>query len=156
MENSDIRFRPATLDDKSILDDFLQCIVAAERPMDECLKSSHIEYYNPIDFVASDNAHLIVAIDGEDVVGCGAAVIEQAKEYYHYDQFLHLAMMYVSDSYRGLGINGELIRLLLSWGSEKGMKNASLTVYPDNPSAIRAYEKLGFAPALIEMRLRNY
>jgi RimJ/RimL family protein N-acetyltransferase len=28
-----------------------------------------------------------------------------------------------------------------------------LTVYPDNAPAIRAYEKVGFAPYILEMRL---
>ncbi len=155
MQKPTIQFRQAVIDDKTALEQCLQCIVDAERPMDECLKEGHIEYYNPLDFVTSDNAELIVALDNNNIIACGAAVIKKAKEYYRYDSFLHLAMMYVDEQYRGLGINGELINQLLAWGKEKGIKNASLTVYPENPSAIRAYEKLGFSPALIEMRLRE-
>lgn len=154
----EISYRLATYDDKSALDACLQHIIATERAMDECLQTGFIEYYDPLDFVRLDNAILIVAIDNENdgmIVGCGAAKIKQAREYYRYDEYLYLAMMYVANEYRGKGINGDIINCLIQWGKQKGVENASLTVYPDNTSAIRAYEKLGFKPALLEMRLRQ-
>lgn len=151
----EIMYRPATIDDKVALDECLQQIVAAERPMDECLQTCFIEYYDPLDFIRLEDSHLIVAVHNNIVVGCGAAKIKQARAYYRYDEYLYLAMMYVADAYRGKGINGEIINRLIQWGKERGLNNASLTVYPDNPSAIRAYEKLGFKPALLEMRLRQ-
>lgn len=154
-----ILYRPAIVDDKPELDECLQQIVSAERTMDSCLRDSHIEYYDPIDFVIDEEAMLFVALEvdqhKERIVGCGAARIQSAKPYYRYESSLHLAMMYVAQSHRGQGINGVIMKKLLTWGKAQGVTNAKLTVYPNNPSAIRAYEKLGFEPALVEMRLRS-
>jgi RimJ/RimL family protein N-acetyltransferase len=36
---------------------------------------------------------------------------------------------------------------------EQGVTDFYLDVYADNPSAIRAYEKLGFKPNLVEMKM---
>lgn len=151
----DIIYRLATTQDKRALDNCLQQIIEAERPMDECLDDGFIEYYDPLDFIANENATLIVAEQGDVIIACGAAKLKNAKHYYHYDKSLYLAMMYVADAYRGKGINREIIQRLLRWGNERGVTNACLTVYPQNASAIKAYEKLGFMPALIEMRLRD-
>lgn len=157
-----IHFREATLSDEQALKDCLQQIVAAERPMDSCLKEGHIEYYDPLLFVENENSNVIVAeVNHSDsqtsptIIGCGAAQIKPTKDYYHYSEVLYLAMMYVHQQYRGKGINGEIIQQLLAWGKAKGVEKASLTVYPQNPSAIKAYQKLGFEPALLEMRLRK-
>jgi GNAT superfamily N-acetyltransferase len=150
----DIIFRLASTKDKEALDQCLQHIIEAERPMDECLDDGFIEYYDPVDFVENENSTLIVAEQGDVIIACGAAKLKTAKHYYHYDKSLYLAMMYVADAYRGKGINREIMQRLISWGNDKGVTNASLTVYPQNASAIRAYEKLGFEPALLEMRLR--
>jgi GNAT superfamily N-acetyltransferase len=151
----DIIFRLAIKQDKPALDHCLQQIIEAERPMDECLDDGFIEYYDPVDFINNENASLLVAEQEDVIIACGAAKLKNAKHFYHYDKSLYLAMMYVADAYRGKGINREIMQRLLSWGSEKGVVNASLTVYPQNDSAIRAYEKLGFEPALLEMRLRD-
>lgn len=147
-------YRPANLEDKPALDACLQHIITAERPMDPCLQSGDIEYYDPLDFIKDENATLIVAQDGDQIVGCGAGRIAPNKPYYRYDRCLYLAMMYVAQSHRGQGINGVIMETLIEWGKAKGVTNAKLTVYPGNPSAIRAYEKLGFETALLEMRLR--
>jgi GNAT superfamily N-acetyltransferase len=151
----DIIYRLARAQDKTALDHCLQQIIAAERPMDECLDDGFIEYYDPLEFITHENASLIVAEQGDVIIGCGAAKLKKAKHYYHYEKSLYLAMMYVADAYRGQGINREIMQRLLTWGKDKGLTNASLTVYPQNASAIRAYEKLGFEPALLEMRLRD-
>ena len=150
-----ITYRQATPNDEQALNQCLQEIVAAERPMDECLQDGFIQYYDPLKFLSSDNTQLIVAESEHGVVACGAAEIRNAKAYYHYHKTLYLAMMYVNEDYRGTGINAQIIEGLLSWGKSKGVENAMLTVYPQNASAIKAYEKLGFETALLEMRLRK-
>jgi len=150
-----ITYRLANFHDKAALDECLQHIIEAERPMDECLKPGHIEYYDPLNFVNQPHCNLIVAEESKQIIACGAARIQQDKNYYRYEHSLYLAMMYVAPSHRGQGINGKIIERLLTWGKEQGVTTAKLTVYPQNPSAIKAYEKLGFEPALIEMRLRS-
>jgi len=61
--------------------------------------------------------------------------------------------MYVSTDFRRKGINGEIIELLKSWSLEKGVKNLYLEVYAQNTAAMKAYQKVGFDPCLLEMKL---
>ncbi|WP_395340433.1 GNAT family N-acetyltransferase [Ningiella sp. W23] len=149
-----MKIRSATLSDLPTLRAYLQGIVEAERPMDECLKNGHIEYYDPSSFIENENANLIVAEINGHLLGCGAGVIRPSKDYYKHDQHLYLAMMYVEAEHRGKGINAKIIKALIAWARDKGVENCVLTVYPSNSGAIKAYEKLGFETALLEMRLR--
>ncbi|MGB3726612.1 MAG: GNAT family N-acetyltransferase [Glaciecola sp.] len=151
---SDISIREASLNDLPILHEFLQGIVSAERPMDECLKDEHIVYYDPADFINDAQSLLLIAEVNQQAVGCGAAIIKPSRDYYKHKQHLYLAMMYVSPEHRGKGINGTVMEGLIAWGKQNNVTTCMLTVYPDNPGAIRAYEKLGFERSLLEMRLR--
>lgn len=151
---NDINIRTATHHDLPYLRNFLQGIITAERPMDACLKEGPIEYYDPADFINDEKSLLLIADVANTPVACGAAVIKPSKEYYKHEHHLYLAMMYVVPEYRGQGINGLIIEALIEWGKTQGVNTCMLTVYPDNPGAIKAYEKLGFAPSVLEMRLR--
>ncbi|WP_246028984.1 GNAT family N-acetyltransferase [Parashewanella tropica] len=42
---------------------------------------------------------------------------------------------------------------LFAWGKERGVSDFYLDVYSANDSAIKAYEKAGFQPSLLEMKL---
>jgi ribosomal protein S18 acetylase RimI-like enzyme len=61
--------------------------------------------------------------------------------------------MYVSPDFRGKGINKALVGHLISWSKNKGAQAVYLDVYSENASAIKAYEKVGFEPSLLEMKL---
>jgi GNAT superfamily N-acetyltransferase len=61
--------------------------------------------------------------------------------------------MYVDESYRGLGLNQRIMDKLIAWGREQGLCDFYLDVYAGNQSAIKAYEKSGFKPSMIEMKL---
>jgi GNAT superfamily N-acetyltransferase len=61
--------------------------------------------------------------------------------------------MYVCPKFRGKGLNKALTDKLICWSRNKGINAVYLDVYSDNRSAIRAYEKLGFEPSLLEMKL---
>lgn len=150
-----IKLRPATTNDLPVMHAFLQGIIAVERPMDACLKDDPIQYYDPADFIQGEDSELLVAHIGQEVIGCGAAVIKLSKDYVKHDQHLYLAMMYVAEAHRGKGVNGLIMDALIAWGKAREVTTCVLTVYPDNPGAIKAYEKLGFEPALLEMRLRS-
>jgi ribosomal protein S18 acetylase RimI-like enzyme len=43
----------------------------------------------------------------------------------------------------------------LKWVKEKKLTEVRLDVYAENESAISAYEKIGFKPDLLKMRLRH-
>jgi RimJ/RimL family protein N-acetyltransferase len=51
----------------------------------------------------------------------------------------------MDSAYRGRGVGTEAMRQALSYAFEKlGLAMLVLTVFPDNVSAIRSYEKVGF------------
>ena len=60
--------------------------------------------------------------------------------------------MYVEPAHRGKGVSDAIIRRLIDWAREGGLAEIRLEVYPGNAAAIRAYEKAGFAPHMLEMR----
>jgi ribosomal protein S18 acetylase RimI-like enzyme len=52
-------------------------------------------------------------------------------------------------------LNRKIIDRLIVWSIDQGVSNHYLEVYSGNSSAIRAYEKFGFKPCLIEMKLKT-
>ena len=48
-----------------------------------------------------------------------------------------------------------IIDYLLNWGKEKGYSEFQLDVYTPNISAIKAYEKAGFTPETLTMRINT-
>lgn len=145
--------RTATLQELPQLLAFEQGIIAAERPYDACLKPDPISYYDLAALVESDRAEVVVAHQGEQLIGSGYAKLVEAKPYYRNPIEAYLGFMYVDPLWRGQGVNQAVVDVLLSWALEQGVTDASLTVYSDNAGAIRAYEKAGFAPHILEMRL---
>lgn len=63
--------------------------------------------------------------------------------------------MYLLPAYRGQGINQRIVRELIQWVKSKGLKEIRLNVYSKNPKAIRAYEKVGFVPHIMTMRVEG-
>jgi len=147
-----ITTRPATPADLPDLLAFEQGIIAFERPYNPTLKPGHISYYDVAAMVASPDIEVIVAEDGDLIVGSGYAKTIMAKEYITPRKQAFLGFMYVRPEYRGQGINQLVIDDLLDWARAQGHSEVRLTVYSENTGAIRAYEKAGFAGLLLEMR----
>ncbi len=63
--------------------------------------------------------------------------------------------MYVHPEHRGEGINGKVMQYLIQWGKDQGFTEFQLDVYDENTSARKAYEKMGFVPEILTMRLDN-
>ncbi|PKV49741.1 ribosomal protein S18 acetylase RimI-like enzyme [Aquimarina sp. MAR_2010_214] len=146
--------RPATTKDLSILLDFEQKIIEAERPMDPTLiQDKKINYYSIEDYILSDHTEVVVAeIEGE-IVGSGYGQIRDRKNFFKQKQLGYIGFMYVKDQHRGKGVSQEIIKHLCDWFASKNLEEIRLTVYDQNPRAIRAYEKVGFKKHLIEMRV---
>jgi ribosomal protein S18 acetylase RimI-like enzyme len=146
--------RPATIEDLPILLDFEQKIIEAERPMDPTLiQDKKISYYNIEDYILSDHTEVVVAeIEGE-IVGSGYGQIRDRKEFFKQKQLGYIGFIYVKDQHRGKGVSQEIIKYLCDWFKSKNLEEIRLTVYDQNPRAIRAYEKVGFEKHLIEMRV---
>jgi len=96
---------------------------------------------------------LIIEDDTGEVVGTGYVQIRDSKQSHKHDRHGYMGFMYVAPSQRGKGLISILIEKLTQWSKEQGVEDFYLDVYSDNNSAIRAYEKLGFKPCLVEMKL---
>ena len=149
---ANIHIRPATGADLETLYRFEQAIIATERPFDPTLKPGPIHYYDLAAMIASPEVQLLVAeLDGV-LVASGYARIERAKPYLRHSAHAYLGFMYVDPAHRGKGINTRLIEELGRWAQSRGITELRLDVYHLNTRAIRAYEKAGFTPLLLQMR----
>jgi len=145
--------RPATIADLDTLNLFQQAIVAAERTFDPTIKGGLVQYYDAGRMLASEQVQFVVAESGSKIIGCGFARIEKAKHYLVHAHHGYLGMMYVDPTYRGQSVNKRIIYALKEWCLSKNVRELRLEVYHDNDPAVKAYERAGFRPLMIEMRL---
>lgn len=150
---SDIKIRPAVKSELPILCEFEQGIIATERPFNECLKPEGIHYYDIGALIDSDKSIVMVAEDNGNIVASGYARIRESKAHLIHDLHVYLGFMYVVESHRGQGVNQLIMQALIKWGKSLGFEDFYLEAYADNSPALTAYEKMGFKPSLIEMKL---
>jgi GNAT superfamily N-acetyltransferase len=139
--------------DLDVLERFQQGVVAAERPFDSTISDQPVRYYDIPALLASQQAMFAVAESAGEIIGCGFARIEAAKEYLKHSRHGYLGLMYVDPAYRGRSVNGKIIEALKSWCRARGVTELRLEVYGANAAAIRAYEKAGFSQLIVEMRM---
>lgn len=145
--------RKATLEDTPVLLEFEQKLIEAERPMDETIKNGKISYYDVTEFIKDNNSELFVAELNNEIVASGYAKIKNDRHYLKHDKQGYLGFMFVPEKHRGNGYNKLILNALLKWCKSKKVTEIRLDVYENNPSAIRAYEKIGFKKHLINMRV---
>lgn len=148
-----IYIRKATLDDLAILLEFEQGIIDAERPFDPTLKEGKISYYDIEKMISASDVEVVVAVLNEQIIGSGYAQIENAKPYLNHKSYAYLGFMFTHPDHRGQGVNTLIIDALTNWVRSQDIFEMRLDVYSDNPSAIKAYEKVGFKKHLINMRV---
>ncbi|MBT2620795.1 GNAT family N-acetyltransferase [Chryseobacterium sp. ISL-6] len=148
--------REATKEDLKVLLEFEQGIVDSERPFDKTLIDGEIHYYDLNFLISSENALLVVVEKNNEIVASGYALIKETqKDYSNFKKYAYLGFMFVKPEYRGQGINQSIVDKLIEWSKEKGMYEIRLDVYDKNESAVKAYEKAGFEPLLLTMRLKK-
>ena len=152
MENAHIR--DAVPEDLPTLLAFEQELIKAERPFDPTIKPDPVNYYDIADYITSNDVKVAVALVGNTLVGSGYALRKKARPYLDHDDYAYLGFMYVEPEFRGKGINQLIIQYLKDWAHGQGLSEVRLTVYQDNLSAIKAYEKSGFKSHINEMRVR--
>ena len=148
-----VNIRTATLDDLPVLLDFEQEIIKTERPFDDTIKEWPISYYDIGEMVQDPKSHVVVAEVGGKIVASGYAIPKKARHYLDHEFYAYLGFMYTHPDFRGKGVNKLIVDELRKWSAAMGLKEIRLTVYNDNPAALKAYEKVGFKRHLIEMRI---
>jgi GNAT superfamily N-acetyltransferase len=145
--------RRATLNDLATLLSFEQQIIKAERPFDVTLQDGHINYYDLAHMITAANVEVMVAEFNNEIVGSGYARIKDSEIYLKHRKHGYLGLMYVVPEHRRKGVNQKIIEALKQWCAAQDVYELRLEVYNDNLPAIKAYEKVGFAKLMIEMRL---
>lgn len=148
-----ITIRKATIEDLTVLFEFEQGVLRAERPMDETLKLKNTYYYDIPNLIEDSSVELVIAeLDGV-IAGCGYAKIKKARDCFQFDQFSYLGFMFTKEDYRGRGVNKKIMNYLYDWSLSKGINEVRLEVYPTNIPAIKAYEKSGMTCSMQTMRI---
>ena len=148
-----MKLRLAQPDDLPILLEFEQGVIEEERPCDDSIKKTNANYYDLSDLIADPNTCLQLVEHDARVVGCGYVQLRPSEAAFVHDKHAYLGFMYVEPGVRGQGINKMIIESLISWSRDRGVYDFYLNVYTENPAAIRAYEKVGFTPSQVEMKL---
>ncbi|HVE61396.1 MAG TPA: GNAT family N-acetyltransferase [Chitinophagaceae bacterium] len=149
----ELSIRNATLNDLETLLRFEQGVINAERPFDSTLKTEHTNYYDLKEMIILPHIQIVVAELNGEIIGSGYARIENSKPYLKHQKHAYLGFMYVAPEHRGKGVNQKIIESLKQWSLTQNINELRLEVYQDNHSAIKAYEKIGFAKHLIQMRM---
>ena len=150
-----MNFRHAVIKDIDQLLVLEQKVVAAERPFNSSIKKIKPKYYDIEKLISEDDSYLLVAEEKGGIIATGYTQIKLSKESLEHERHAYLGFMYVCPEYRGKGLNSKLIYRLISWAQKRGVNDHYLEVYSGNSPAIRAYEKFGFEPCLIEMKLKT-
>lgn len=150
---TDLTIRPATSEDLPMLRIFEQGLIEAERPFDPTIKEAPVRYYDLEKLLVDKDSEILVASMGSEIVACGMVLIAQARAYLNHENYANIRFLYTKPSYRGQGINALIIAQLAAWARQQNLSEIRLTVYQDNLSAIKAYQKVGFEKHIIEMRL---
>lgn len=145
--------RKANLEDLPILLEFEQGVIKAERPFDPTIKEGNIVYYNIPDLISNPNSDIFVVEIENHIVASGYAKVKSDRHYLKHECQGYLGFMFVTDHHRGKQLNKLIIDALLEWCKSRNIFEIRLDVYPDNVSAIKAYEKIGFKRHMINMRL---
>lgn len=146
------RIRKATYEDMEVLQTFKMGLIAAELPMDPTIHPSTTSYYEFKPLIDGPNSTLLVAeLDG-DIVASGYAKILEDRKYLKHSHYGYLGFMFVPEKHRGNGYNGMVTEALIAWCKARDLTEIRLDVYSVNAAAIRAYEKAGFKPHLLNMR----
>ncbi len=132
---------------------FEQGVITAERPFDSTLRTGAIHYYNLEELIHAAHIELLVAEEHGQVIGSGYARIEKSKHYLQHPQHAYLGFMFTHPDHRGKGVNLAIMEGLKKWAVAQEVYELRLEVYTANAPAIRAYEKAGFQPLMLEMRM---
>ena len=92
--------------------------------------------------IADPATHTVLALSGSEIVGYGVLVSNCRHEQIHADAQAEVRKFYVDPAYHGQGLARDLMSELLQAASPSEL--VWLSVFSENPRAIRFYERFGF------------
>ena len=98
--------------------------------------------------IAAPTAQVLVATDGEGVVGHLIGDLMPPSEMWTGAR-AELVSMYVDPANRGARVGSLLVEAFVAWAKEGGAARLMVTAYAENDAALALYRKHGFAPLSI-------
>jgi RimJ/RimL family protein N-acetyltransferase len=87
---------------------------------------------------------LMVAVAGDSVVGCLAALQADAGRWESTAHILHVGL-HLKESYRGIGIGSEMLAYAEAWARERGFRKLEASIFTGNKRSLRLFNRAGFA-----------
>jgi GNAT superfamily N-acetyltransferase len=147
-----LNFREANVNDLSELLEIEQCLIDFERPFNAVIKSKNTIYCDFPHLISDDDSYLLVVELSGEIIGTGYAQIRDSREELIHRKHSYIGFIFVSLEHRGKALSQKIIERLIEWSKSKRVNDFYLNVYSQNKTAIKAYEKAGFKPGLVEMR----
>ncbi|MGO2012223.1 MAG: GNAT family N-acetyltransferase [Pseudoalteromonas sp.] len=148
-----MKLRAATKADIPVLKQLEQAVIDAERPLNSAIKQVNAKYYNLEELISDRNTVLAIGETNNQIIATGYVQIRTSKQQLQHQQHGYLGFMYVTPDMRGQGLNQQIMAYLIEWAKARHVTDFYLDVYNNNTAAVCAYEKLGFEPCLLEMKL---
>jgi len=102
--------------------------------------------------ISSENGAVFLAEVGGVAAGFTLAYIKDEIPVFKIEKIGYVSDLFVKEEFRGIKVSSKLMKSLIKWFKEKGMKHISLGIYSDNKLAHSIYEKWGFFDYRMEMR----
>lgn len=91
-----------------------------------------------------DDGVMLVALDGEKVVGTAAVLVKQKKTWYNDGQYGYLCFAAILPGYNGKGIYKQLCKKREEIARQKGLDRLYIDTHHDNTHVIEINKKQGF------------
>ena len=103
--------------------------------------------------IYSRNGLVLISEIDNIIVGFLQVNICKNFPFFKLKKYGKIQAIYIKKDYRNKGISTMLLNKAIEWCKIKGLTRISLDVLPNNLHALKVYEKWGFTPFLLEMRM---
>ncbi len=86
---------------------------------------------------------LLVAVTGDDVIGCLAALQADGGRRNETAHILHVGL-HLREAFRGLGIGSKMLAHAVKWAKENGFRKLEASIFTANRKSLKLFRKAGF------------
>jgi ribosomal protein S18 acetylase RimI-like enzyme len=105
------------------------------------------------DRIADEDGQVLVAVEGERVVGYSLCWIGENAGFFKERKYGHICDLAVTASHRGKGTGHKLLERILAWFESRHIPRAALFVVSKNQPAVAFWTKHGFRPVTQVMEI---
>jgi GNAT superfamily N-acetyltransferase len=101
--------------------------------------------------VSDDAAACFLAVVADEPVGFVSGRLEPPDAFRRVPE-AQLGSLFVQPAHRNRGVGERLVDAFLAWARDKGAGSVTVSAFASNDSALRFYQRLGFAPLTVTLR----